>query len=160
MVAYYNDYIRCYEDGRIERLDKRYKNPQWKEVQQNSCNEHGYLQIEIDGQIRKWHRIIYIAFNGEIPEGLQVNHIDENKTNNAVSNLNLMTPKENCNYGTRNERGTEKKGKKVLCVETGVIYPSMMEAERQTGLCNSHISECCTGKQKTHGGFHWKYIEE
>ena len=49
-------------------------------------------------------RLVYAAFVGPIPEGMQVNHIDECKTNDAVWNLNLMTPKENSNWGTRNHR--------------------------------------------------------
>lgn len=51
-----------------------------------------------------WARCIYSAFYGEIPEGYQINHIDENPANNRLDNLNLMTPKENSNWGTRIER--------------------------------------------------------
>ena len=47
-----------------------------------------------------WARCIYSAFYGPIPEGMQVNHIDEDPTNNRLENLNLMTPKENTNWGT------------------------------------------------------------
>lgn len=47
-----------------------------------------------------WARCIYSAFYGPIPEGMQVNHIDEDPTNNKLDNLNLMTPKENTNWGT------------------------------------------------------------
>lgn len=36
-------------------------------------------------------------------------------------------------------------------------YESYAEAERQTGICNSHISECCKGIRKTAGGFKWKF---
>lgn len=50
------------------------------------------------------HRLVYESFNGKIPDNLQVNHIDENKLNNRLENLNLLTPKENSNYGTHNER--------------------------------------------------------
>lgn len=49
-------------------------------------------------------RVIWETFVGPIPEGMQVNHIDENPTNNALSNLNLLTPRENSNWGTRNQR--------------------------------------------------------
>lgn len=52
----------------------------------------------------QFHRVIYTACYGEIPEGLEVNHIDENPSNNSIFNLNLMTRKENVNWGTRNER--------------------------------------------------------
>lgn len=39
-------------------------------------------------------------------------------------------------------------------------YPSTHEAERQTGISNSHISNCCKGKRKTAGGYCWRYVEE
>ena len=63
-----------------------------------------YLYME------EWRDVIeYEAFNGPIPEGMQVNHIDENTLNNNLENLNLMTPSENINWGTRNERDRLKK---------------------------------------------------
>lgn len=49
-------------------------------------------------------RCIWESFNGPIPEDMQVNHIDEDPTNNRLENLNLMTPKENTNWGTGIER--------------------------------------------------------
>lgn len=50
--------------------------------------------------------------------------------------------------------------KKVMCVETGIIYVSMAEASRQTGTTQSKISLVCCGKRKTTGGYHWKFVEE
>lgn len=50
--------------------------------------------------------------------------------------------------------------KKILCVETGGIYPSACEAGRRTGISQGNISSVCTGRYKTSGGYHWKYIEE
>lgn len=49
-------------------------------------------------------RLVYSAFNGPIPEGMQVNHISEDFTDDRLENLNLMTPKENTNWGTGIER--------------------------------------------------------
>lgn len=50
--------------------------------------------------------------------------------------------------------------KKVICVETGIIYNSIREAERLTGIYNTNISACCRGRyrHKTAGGYHWKHI--
>lgn len=50
--------------------------------------------------------------------------------------------------------------KSVLCVETGNVYSSTGEAARQTGASQASISSCCNGKQKTAGGYHWKYVDE
>ena len=48
--------------------------------------------------------------------------------------------------------------KKVLCVETGEIFESTMEAQRKTGIDRANISNVCNGRQKTSGGYHWKYV--
>lgn len=48
--------------------------------------------------------------------------------------------------------------KKVLCVETGQVFDSMIDAQRETGINYRHISDVCLGKRKTAGGFQWKYL--
>lgn len=45
----------------------------------------------------------------------------------------------------------------VECIETGIIYYGISEAERQTGIYNNNISQCCKGTRKTAGGYHWRY---
>lgn len=45
--------------------------------------------------------------------------------------------------------------KPVLCVETGVIYPSVKDAEEAIG--RQGITHCISGRQKSCGGYHWKY---
>lgn len=50
--------------------------------------------------------------------------------------------------------------KKVICLETGVVYDSAREAARALNIVNSHISSCCTGKRKSVGGFHFQYYKE
>lgn len=49
------------------------------------------------------------------------------------------------------------KTKSVKCIETQKIYESAKQAERETGICHSHISKCCSGKSKTAGGVRWEY---
>lgn len=106
-------------------------------------------------------RLVYKAFVGEIPEGMQINHIDEDPSNNFVWNLNLMTPKENSNYGTRNKRlgETFKLNGKLsqpldqidrISGEVLASYPSAKEAARQLGVGQCNISRCANG------GFYWK----
>lgn len=53
-----------------------------------------------------------------------------------------------------------KNNKKVICIETGIVYESMMQAEREIGISMKSISNCCRGKSKTAGGYHWEFVEE
>ena len=103
------------------------------------------------------HRLVWEAFNGQIPEGLQVNHINEVKTDNKLENLNLMTCKENTNYGTRNERIS----KPVLQFDLNdnfiKEFPSAMQVERELGFGQGNICNCCKGRCKTAYGYIWKY---
>lgn len=54
------------------------------------------------------HRLVWESFNGKIPDGMQINHLNEVKDDNRLENLSLVTPKENINYGTAHIRTTEK----------------------------------------------------
>lgn len=54
-----------------------------------SCT--GYYQVRVDGKLKLVHRVIWELVNGEIPDGLLVDHRDQNKTNNKQSNLRLVT---------------------------------------------------------------------
>ena len=47
----------------------------------------------------------------------------------------------------------------VQCVETGIIYSSMREAEKLTGIKHNNISLVCSGQRQTAGGFHWRLVE-
>ena len=106
------------------------------------------------------HRIVAYAFlsNDDPKNKTQINHLDENPRNNHVSNLEWTTPKQNANHGTRNERAAKTRGKKVRCVETGEVFESIIEAERKLGLTQGSICQCCRGKLKTCGKFHWEYV--
>ena len=126
----------------------------------------GYLKVALckDGKVEqsKIHRLVAKAFIPN-PNNLEtVNHKDEVKTNNTVSNLEWMSQKDNINYGTRNKRASEALSKQVQMFDksTGELlatFPSLMEAERVTGIYHGNISQCCNGKYKSAGGYIWKY---
>lgn len=128
---------------------------------------NGYLfaHITINGKRRSYlvHRLVAEAFIPN-PENLsQVNHKDENKTNNAVDNLEWCDCKYNNNYGTHMERIKEKNrlshGRPVYCVELDRVFHSAMEAARFVGRNGTNISAVCRGKEKTSAGYHWRYAE-
>ena len=134
----------------------------------------GYLEVNlwIEGKYKtmKIHRLVCEAFLPNPYNLPEVNHINEDKEDNRLENLEYCDRKYNCNFGTRNERARisiskAKKGvfntkhsKAVKCLETGKIYPSLSEVHRQFGFSAGHICNCCNGKRNTCCGFHWQYV--
>lgn len=49
--------------------------------------------------------------------------------------------------------------KKVICIDTGIVYISARDAARKLNLNSSHISSCCTNKRKSVGGLHFQHFE-
>ena len=135
----------------------------------------GYLNVNLckDGKSKtmKVHRLVAEAFLDNPYNLPQVNHINECKTDNRVENLEFCDNRYNINYGTRNERvsiavskankNNIKLSKKVICVETNIVYPSTRDIERQLGFYHNNISNCCKGKYgyKTVGNYHWRYVD-
>ena len=138
-----------------------------------SDNSDGYLSSRLtddNGIQHRWllHRLIWTTVYGEIPEGMQINHNDENSLNNSISNLSLMSAKENNNWGTRTARASlkqtnhPKRSKPVLGIKNNIIeifYVSESEAERN-GFSQGNIGCCCRGERKTHKGYEWKYQDD
>ena len=126
-------------------------------------NKNGYLKVNLckNGTRRTCylHRLVATAFIPNPDKKPQVNHKDEDKTNNTAENLEWCTAKENNNYGTRNKRASEKRSKPVLCIELNQIFPSLTEAARQLSLSVGNISWVLTGRSKTAGGYHWEFAE-
>ena len=163
MFKNYQNY-EVYDDGRIWS----YKSNKFLKP---STNNKGYKQVwllndEGKRKMYKVHKVVYEAVTSEeIPEGFEVNHLDENKANNHIDNLNLVTHKENCNFGTRNKRIAKtmtngKLSKAVGAFQNGELvmtFPSIAEAQRN-GFNSVCISACCRGKLKTHKGYEWRYI--
>ena len=54
-----------------------------------------YIQVRLDEKLYYAHRIVWVICNGPIPDGMQIDHIDGDGTNNRLSNLRLVTAAEN-----------------------------------------------------------------
>lgn len=166
-------YDITYKDGRVFHYPER-------EI--TYYKDHGGYMISCLGrtingkQVKvniKQHRLVAMAFLPN-PQNLpQVNHKDEDKTNNRVENLEWCNERYNTNYGTGIERARQKKlnkGSKLMPAKQVVqmdkdgniikYYASICEAARETGIEHSCICRCCSGSRntKTAGGFKWSYL--
>lgn len=129
-------------------------------------NKKGYLQVNlyINSKMKTFrvHRLVAETFIPNPNNYPEINHKDEDKTNNCVENIEYCTHEYNSNYGSRTERAAQACSKPVLQIdkttnEVIAEWQSTHEVERKLGFNNSAISKCCTGKRKTCGGFRWSY---
>lgn len=122
----------------------------------------GYLQVHLGRYKREYvHRLVASAFLGTPLPGYEVNHKDENKENNCISNIEWVCRSKNLSYGTRDERcrtASAKRSCPVVAIKDGVVvleFESIREAER-AGFIRSRISACCRKANSTHKGLHWR----
>ncbi len=123
----------------------------------------------------KVHRLVAQAFIPNIDNKLEVNHIDGNKENNCINNLEWTTSSENMQHAFKT--GLAKVNKNMQG-RFGANHPnhkpvnqytldnvfikrweSTKDVERELKIHHSHISKCCKDKLKTAGGYKWKYVE-
>lgn len=138
-------------------------------------NGSGYLGVSLCKNsivTRKYlHRIVADSFLTNDQEKEEVNHIDGIRSNNKLSNLEWVTRSENhkhrydvlgqrgVNYGKTGEKNwrSKKVYKYTLSGDLICHYSAVLEAMRQTGINEASIRGCIYGRQKSAGGFKWKY---
>ena len=142
--------------GRVKSLN--YSNTGKEGILNARDNGKGYLRVILwkDGKDKKYriNRLVAQAFIPN-PDNLpEVNHKDEDKTNNRVENLEWCSRQYNVEYS---------QGKAVIGINkvSGLIveFPSAREAERQIGINSRNICACLKGRQKSTGGYYWIYAE-
>ena len=133
---------------------------------------NGYLGVKLSKNsivyTKNIHRLVAQAFIPNPENKPEINHIDENKTNNNVSNLEWSTRKENNNHGTRNERAGKAISKTLsipiiaINIKTGESqeFYGTNECARQLDLNPGNITSVLKGRYKQTGGYTFKYKEE
>lgn len=153
--------------GRVKSLDRRDRCGRFKEGKIKSIcdNGNGYcvVNLKVDGEqkSRTVHRLVATAFIPNPKNLPEINHIDGNKKNNTMSNLEWCDRSENVIHAVKNQLHTNFGQRKVVCVELNKEFNSVAEAEKWIGVKGSRISNVCKLKRgcKTCGGYHWRYVE-
>lgn len=160
--------------GNVKNVKKnRYKVP--------GTDKKGYLKVDLyknsKRTTKKIHRLVATAFLKKENDSKRndINHIDGNKHNNNVTNLEWCTKSENMQHafknhlvhiegrrpsygmlGKKNPNGGAQK--RVRVIENNKEYKSIAACSRDLNLSDRSIVDCLKGRQKSHRGYHFEYI--
>ncbi|MCF1614809.1 NUMOD4 motif-containing HNH endonuclease [Tetragenococcus koreensis] len=164
----FEGYYQVSNFGRVKSLDRvdcrghNLKSMVLKQRYDKDGYKLVYLSKQSKGQSYLVHRLVAIAFIKNIDNKPQVNHINENKFDNNVNNLEWCTSKENVNHGTGIERRKRTKSVIAVNIKTGKkLEFSSCKAAAEFGFNQSQISNCCNRIEGyyTHFGYKFRWKE-
>ena len=155
----------------------RVRNDETNKMKSMDETSDGYHKVDLYSNGKRTsvrvHRLVAEAFIPNPNELPQINHIDGNKENNNVKNLEWVNNSQNMihayrtglatphpTYGMRGHKNPNggRKGIPIFCVETNQTFSSAAEAERITGISDSCICDCLKGKCNHAHHLHFKYV--
>ena len=155
----------------------RVRNDETNKMKSMDATSDGYHKVDLYSNGKRTsvrvHRLVAEAFIPNPNELPQINHIDGNKENNNVKNLEWVNNSQNMIHAYRNGLATPhptygmrghknpnggRKGIPIFCIETNQTFSSSAEAERITGIPDSCICDCLKGKCDHAHHLHFKYV--
>lgn len=143
--------------GKIRSLN--YRRTGQTQLRAPQDNGRGYMIVQLSKENKcKWylvHRLVAQAFIPNPEDKPTVNHIDGDRANNSVENLEWATYGENNAHSYRHNGRKSALAQPIYCIETGEVYSSSYDAARKTGFPQQSINKCANGKIKQSHGYHW-----
>lgn len=181
--CYYNDEMVPYYFMNKHGDVYSYKNGSLRKIKPYITHA-GYAVVKLSMGNGKFkgcsvHRLVACTFIPNVGGYYdEVDHIDTNRLNNDIANLCWTSRSGNHrNPITRQRYSDSKRGsknpmygkgminipldihyKKVMCIETGEVFESITQASKKYNLEAGNIGRVCSGKRKTCGGYHWRYL--
>ena len=118
-------------------------------------NHDGYLRIRCNGHLRMKHRLIYWLYHHSLPDNMEIDHIDKNRSNNAISNLRLATRSENCkgNHIGRTFKHLPKEQVHALCQDIVSKKHNITQLAKKYNVTRCNIKAVIVKKR-------WKKISD
>ena len=144
--------------GNVRSLKNRWHNREKPRLVRQQLTKKGYKRLPLNKEnkhkLYMTHVLVYEAFNGKIPNDMEVNHKDYNRTNNNIENLEIISHANNVRYS---------KALKVVQYDLQGNFikewTCIRDIEREVGIDHRQICDNCKNKQKTCHGFIFKYKE-
>lgn len=163
--------------GRVKSFPRKGTHVKVEHILVPSKNHKGYLSVNLrkEGKANFFsiHRLVAQTFISNPNNLAQVDHIDDNKENNNVDNLQWISNEDNMKKawltGARSKEKTYKRGKENTCARIVNQYDlngqfikkwyCIRDIQRELGFDNRNISACCRRKRPTAYGYIWRYAE-
>lgn len=148
--------------GRVRSYPRNGTKEKGLHILSHSINKRGYHKVTLfkndKPRYQTVHSLVAESFLSISKEGEEVNHIDGNPSNNKVENLEWVSKSENHIHRVYVlGKNPLKKCRKVLCIETGIVYPSIRSAARDVGCNHKSILRAARGIYSQANNLHWKY---
>lgn len=155
------NYEGLYQASNLGNIRSIYR---YKKIIKPYIDKDGYYRIRLyknkKGTYKGVHKWVAETFIPNPHNYKEINHKDENKTNNRIENLEWCDNWYNIHYGTAIERQTKSRSKQIgkyLLDDTLVeIYESISDASKENDIPISNIYKVLIGERKTAGGYIWK----
>jgi hypothetical protein len=142
----------------------RVKNVKNEKILKQYKNSYGYMQLQLskNGKVRTFrvHKLVAMGFIENTYGKPYINHIDGNKTNNIVYNLEWCTSKENDNHARNMKLKDQNKPCVIIDIESGdkIFFESTSECSRFLNSNNGSINRVLNGNRNKHKGYYIKYL--